>query len=64
MDHLRSKLAEEGLGQMGPHKHIIDMASKYGNVFEEKPRWKPDVKSQKEQIQKFMDTYSKIVKLE
>jgi hypothetical protein len=49
---------------MDAHKHIINMASKYGNVYEEKPRWKPEVDTQKEQLNKFLGNYAKISKLD
>ncbi len=64
MDHLRAALAKEGIGQMGAHKHIIKMASKHGNVFDEKPRWKPDIKKQKEKIDSFFDTYASIMNMD
>lgn len=64
MDRMRKYLADENLGQMDAHKHIINMATKYGNVYEEKPRWKPEITTQKEQLNKFLGNYAKISKLE
>jgi heterodisulfide reductase subunit C len=64
MDRMRGVLAEQGLGQMDPHRHIINMASKHGNVYEEKPRWKPEVTTQKEQLDKFLTNYAKISQLD
>lgn len=64
MDRMRSDLAKEGLGQMDPHKHIINMATKFGNVYEEKPRWKPEIITQKEQLSKFLGNYASISKLD
>ncbi len=64
MDRMRGVLAKAGLGQMDPHKHIINMANKYGNVYEEKPRWKPEITTQKEQLNKFMKNYANISKIE
>jgi heterodisulfide reductase subunit C len=64
MDRMRFVLAKKGLGQMGPHKHIIEMATKYGNVYEEKPRWKPEVTTQKEQLSKFMKNYANIAQID
>jgi heterodisulfide reductase subunit C len=64
MDRMRWVLAKQGLGQMDAHKHIINMATKYGNVYEEKPRWKPEIATQKEQLAKFMKNYASISKIE
>jgi heterodisulfide reductase subunit C len=64
MDRMRWYLAKEGLGQMDAHKHIINMATKYGNVYEEKPRWKPEITTQKEQLSKFLGNYAKISHLD
>ena len=64
MDRMRWVLARKGMGQMAAHEHIINMASKYGNVYEEKPKWKPEVNTQKEQIQKFIKNYAKISKID
>jgi heterodisulfide reductase subunit C len=64
MDRMRGDLAKQGLGQMDAHKHIINMATKYGNVYEEKPRWKPEINTQKEQLTKFMKNYAKISQLD
>ena len=64
MDRMRWDLAKQDLGQMGPHKHIINMATKFGNVYEEKPRWKPEITEQKEQLTKFMTNYANISKIE
>jgi heterodisulfide reductase subunit C len=64
MDRMRGVLAKKGLGQMDPHKYIVNMASKHGNVFEEKPRWKPEVTEQKEQLSKFLKSYANISKLD
>ena len=49
---------------MDAHKHIINMAIKYGNVYEEKPRWKPELEEQKEQLNKFLGNYAKIAQLD
>ena len=64
MDRMRGYLAKNNLGQMDPHKHIINMANKYGNVYEEKPRWKPEITTQKEQISKFLGGYAKISQID
>lgn len=64
MDRMRHYLAKKELGQMDAHKHIINMATKYGNVYEEKPRWKPGISDQKEQLHKFLGNYAKISKLD
>ena len=64
MDRFRWVLAKEGLGQTEAHKKIVSMAAKYGNVYEEKPRWKPEITTQKEQISKFMMNYANISKLD
>ncbi len=64
MDRMRWDLAKQGLGQMDAHKHIIEMASKHGNVYEDKPRWKPGILEQKEQISKFLGNYAKIAKID
>ncbi len=64
MDKFRAYLAKQNLGQTDAHKHIIDMAAKYGNVYEEKPRWKPEIKTQKEQLTKFMTNYANISQLD
>jgi heterodisulfide reductase subunit C len=64
MDRMRAVLAKNELGQMDAHKHIVNMASKYGNVYDEKPKWKPEVSTQKEQIQKFLTNYAKISKMD
>jgi heterodisulfide reductase subunit C len=64
MDRMRWYLAEDQQGQMDAHKHIISMATKYGNVYEEKPRWKPEIMEQKEQLSKFLGNYAKISQLD
>ena len=64
MDRMRWYLAKQDLGQMDAHKHIVNMASKYGNVFEEKPRWKPEILEQKEQLAKFLGNYANISKID
>ena len=64
MDRMRWYLAKENEGQMDAHKHIINMATKYGNVYEEKPRWKPELQEQKEQLNKFLGNYAKISQLD
>jgi Fe-S oxidoreductase len=64
MDRMRWDLAKKNLGQMDAHKHIINMAAKYNNVYEEKPRWKPEIVTQKEQINKFLGNYANISKLD
>jgi len=62
MDKLRGDLAKRGRGQMKPHKHIVKMATTYGNVYEEKPRKKPPINDQKEKVIKFMKNYAKITR--
>jgi heterodisulfide reductase subunit C len=62
MDKFRASLAKEGMGQMGPHKHIINMAEKYGNVFDKEPVLLPDIKDQKKTITKFLKGFAKITK--
>ncbi len=64
MDLMRWALAKNGQGQMGAHKHIVNMASKYGNVYDEKPKWKPEINTQKEGVQKFLINYAKISKID
>ena len=64
MDRMRWNLANQGLGQMDAHKHIVNMASKHGNVFEEKPRWKPEILEQKEQLSKFLGNYANISQID
>ena len=61
---MRWTLAKNGKGQMGAHKHIVNMASKYGNVYDEKPKWKPEINTQKEDVQKFLINYAKISKID
>ncbi len=62
MDRFRASLAKEGLGQMEPHKHIVHMASNYGNVFDKEPSKLPDITTQKKGIVKFLTGYAKITK--
>ena len=64
MDRMRWYLAKDNLGQMEAHKHIINMAAKYNNVYEEKPRWKPDILTQKEKISKSLDNYANMTHIE
>ncbi|UCG70605.1 MAG: 4Fe-4S dicluster domain-containing protein [Thermoplasmata archaeon] len=64
MDKFRHSLAKEGMGQMDAHKHIINMASNYGNVFDKEPSELPDIKTQKETIVKFLKGFAKITKYE
>lgn len=64
MDLMRWTLAKNGKGQMGAHTHIVNMASKYGNVYDEKPKWKPEINTQKEGVQKFLINYAKISKID
>ena len=64
MDRMRWFLAEDNLGQMVAHKHIIDMARKYGNVYEKKPRWKPKITSQKEKISKSLEDYANFLHMD
>ena len=60
MDHFRAILAKKGMGQMGPHKHIINMASNYGNVYDKEPLKLPDISMQKAGISKSLKGYAKI----
>ncbi len=60
MDHTRAALAEKGEGQMPAHKHIVNMATTHGNVFEDKPKIKPGIEAQKEGVTNFFRNYSKI----
>jgi heterodisulfide reductase subunit C len=60
MDRMRWFLAKNNLGQMDAHQHIIDMATKYGNVYEKEPRQKPNITTQKEQIAKSLVNYANI----
>jgi heterodisulfide reductase subunit C len=61
MDRCRYLLAQDDKGQYPAHKHIINMAKSHGNVYEEKPKFKPDVKTQKEGVMNTLNTYGKIV---
>lgn len=60
MDRVRFLMAEEDMGQYPAHKYIINMAKTHGNVYEEKPKFKPDIKTQKEGIIDTLNNYSKI----
>jgi heterodisulfide reductase subunit C len=62
MDKFRSSLAKKGMGQLGPHKHIIEMADKYGNVFDKDQILLPDIRTQKKTIVKFLNGFAKITK--
>jgi heterodisulfide reductase subunit C len=62
MDKFRAALAKKGMGQMGPHKHIIEMADKYGNVFDKDQILLPDIRTQKKTIVKFLNGFAKITK--
>lgn len=62
MDKFRHSLAKKGMGQMGPHKHIIKMAADYGNVFDKEPTLLPDIKTQKNMIIKSLKGLAKITK--
>ena len=64
MDKFRASLAKKGMGQMDAHKHIINMASNYGNVFDKQPITLPDIKTQKDTIIKFLNGFAKITKYE
>lgn len=64
MDRMRWFLVKHNLGQMDPHKHIVSMAGKFGNVYDEKPRWKPEITTQKEQVSKFLNNYANISKID
>jgi len=64
MDRMRWYLAKDNLSQMEAYKHIINMATKYGNVYEKKPRWKPEITTQKEQISKSLDDYAKFLHID
>ena len=62
MDRFRHALAKKGMGQMDAHKHLIKMASTYGNVLDKQPIVPPDISTQKEGIVKFLKGYAKITK--
>jgi heterodisulfide reductase subunit C len=64
MDKFRHALAKKGMGQMDAHKHIIKMASTYGNVFDKQPTTLPDIRTQKDKIIKFLNGFAKITKYE
>ena len=64
MDKFRHSLAKKGMGQMAPHKHIIKMASTYGNVLDKNASGKPDIKGQKELIIKTLKGYAKIMQID
>ncbi|MEE9151833.1 MAG: 4Fe-4S dicluster domain-containing protein [Thermoplasmata archaeon] len=64
MDKFRHALAKKGMGQMDAHKHIIKMASNYGNVFDKEPTLLPDIRTQKDTITKFLKGFAKITKYE
>ena len=53
-----------GTGQMFPHKVIVEKATRFGNVYDVKPKWKPEVKTQKEGVSKFLNNYAKIAQLD
>jgi hypothetical protein len=62
MDRFGASLAKKGMGQKEPHKHIVHMASTYGNVFDKEPSKLPDISTQKKGIVKFLTGYAKITK--
>ncbi len=62
MDKFRASLAKKEMGQLGPHKHIVNMADQYGNVFDKDKILIPDIKTQKKSIEKFMKGFAKITK--
>ena len=62
MDKFRASLAKKGMGQLGPHKHIVNMADKYGNVFDKDQILLPDIRTQKKTIEKFLKGFAKITK--
>lgn len=62
MDRFRSALAKKGMGQLDAHKHLVKMASTYGNVLDKEPIKKPDIKSQKEIVAKMLKNYAKITR--
>lgn len=64
MDKFRHELAKKGMGQMDSHRHIVNMASNYGNVFDKVPTTLPDIKTQKGAIIKFLKGYAKIMNFE
>lgn len=53
-----------GTGQMFPHKVIVERATRFGNVYDPKPKWKPDISAQKEGISNFLNNYAKISQIE
>jgi len=61
MDRCRYLIALKDKGQMPAHKHIINMAKSHGNVYEDKPKFKPPVNTQKEGIINTLNTYGNIV---
>ena len=61
MDRCRYLIAQEDKGQYPAHKHIINMAKTHGNVYEDKPKFKPDVKTQKDGVVNTLNTYGNIV---
>ena len=50
--------------QMFPHRVIVEKATRFGNVYDVKPRWKEEISAQKEGITKFLMNYAKIAKIE
>lgn len=61
MDHFRSILALNSLGQMAAHKHLAKMVDKYHNTLDEAPIKKPPMNAQKDQIRKMLQGYGKIM---
>jgi heterodisulfide reductase subunit C len=61
MDRCRTLIAQQDKGQYPAHKHIINMATSHGNVYEDKPKFKPDVRTQKEGVTNTLNNFGKIV---
>lgn len=53
-----------GTGQMFPHRVIVERAIRFGNVYDPKPKWKPEISAQKEGINKFLTNYANIVRID